>query len=395
MPGWHATTRGLVEDGRLIVLGIAPEQHGDRMALFLQWKGMEDMPVMLDSYNLLGLKAVPITLLIDEAGVVRSRDPTPDDLATFLALPPAVAGNAPRAPRPRPQVPAELAHATTAEELSLAVARFRHLVTAGRDRLPAEFHFQRGVAHRKLHDRQGADPEPGHFHDAVVSWRRALAMKPSNYIWRRRLQQYGPRLDKPYPFYDWVETARREIRDRGARPHPLHSEPTGAEIAKPLNGGAGEPGGRFPHPDPDGKLPHDTLDLMLCSAVVVPHTKEPGKAVRVFVTLKPNPDRHARWNDEAGLSTIRLDPPKGWTASRRVIPLPPALRKAERETAPRTVEFELRHDNPAAPQGNLTALTFQVFYNVCHGENRLCQFLRRDLMVDPGLETPRGGELGN
>ena len=43
------------------------------------------------------------------------------------------------------------------------------------------------------------------------------------------MQQYGPRLDKPYPFYDWVETAREEIRARGETPSPLRVEPAGAE----------------------------------------------------------------------------------------------------------------------------------------------------------------------
>ena len=67
-------------------------------------------------------------------------------------------------------------------------------------------------------------------------------MDPSNYIWRRRLQQYGPRLDKPYPFYDWIETARRELKARGIEPHPLRARLTGAEIAQPLRAPeAGEP----------------------------------------------------------------------------------------------------------------------------------------------------------
>ena len=89
MPGWHAKTREYVEDGRLLVLGIAPEQHGDRMALFLQWKEMEDMIVMVDSYNVLGLKSVPLTLLIDESGVIRHRNPSSEVLHQFLAAAPA------------------------------------------------------------------------------------------------------------------------------------------------------------------------------------------------------------------------------------------------------------------------------------------------------------------
>ena len=87
MPGWHEKTKDLVEAGKLAVAGIAPEQHGDRMKLFLQWKEMERMDVLLDSYNLSGLKAVPYTYLIDEAGIVRARNPKQEDLQKFLAAP--------------------------------------------------------------------------------------------------------------------------------------------------------------------------------------------------------------------------------------------------------------------------------------------------------------------
>ena len=57
------------------------------MALFLQWKEMEDMVVRADSYNQFFLQAVSITLLIDEAGVVRARNPGQADLHKFLEAP--------------------------------------------------------------------------------------------------------------------------------------------------------------------------------------------------------------------------------------------------------------------------------------------------------------------
>jgi hypothetical protein len=37
---------------------------------------------------------------------------------------------------------------------------------------------------------------------AVQYWTMALDMDSNQYIWRRRIQQYGPRLEKPYSFYD-------------------------------------------------------------------------------------------------------------------------------------------------------------------------------------------------
>ena len=42
----------------------------------------------------------------------------------------------------------------------------------------------------------------GDFANAVNAWSQARNADPNQCIWRRRLQQYGPRLAKPYPFYD-------------------------------------------------------------------------------------------------------------------------------------------------------------------------------------------------
>ena len=72
MPGWHDATLDLQRDGKLRMVGILQEQHPERARLFMQWKRM-DWPVMVDSLNLLEVSVVPITLLIDERGIVRRR----------------------------------------------------------------------------------------------------------------------------------------------------------------------------------------------------------------------------------------------------------------------------------------------------------------------------------
>ena len=77
-------------------------------------------------------------------------------------------------------------------------------------------HFRLGVALRKRYD--SPHRQPGDFQAAVDAWKGALDIDPNQYIWRRRIQQYGPRLDKPYPFYDWVPQAREEIAARGETP---------------------------------------------------------------------------------------------------------------------------------------------------------------------------------
>ena len=61
-------------------------------------------------------------------------------------------------------------------------------------------HFRLGVVYGRLFDE---DPSPTHavFAQGHLALRKqALALDPNQYIWRRRLQQYGPRLDKPYAF---------------------------------------------------------------------------------------------------------------------------------------------------------------------------------------------------
>jgi hypothetical protein len=298
-----------VKDGRLLVAGLAPEQHGDRMALFLQWKGMEDMPVMLDSYNLLGLKVVPTTLLIDEAGIIRHRNPSPQDLSDFLGAPRAEVGSAP--PAPRLPSSREGAAQRLADRAASSAAFLRSTRSSWAQRLAdleslmtrvpkspearpdaAAIHFQLGVAFRKRYDSSLRKDDD--FSVAVEYWRRALEIDPSNYIWRRRLQQYGPRLDKPYPFYNWIAQARAEITERGGKPLPLLVEPSGAEVARP---GGKSPAAATPdeppHPDPDGKLPRETGALFSFSKTIVPHTTTPGTAARVFVETAPLPTHRA------------------------------------------------------------------------------------------------------
>ena len=74
--------------------------------------------------------------------------------------------------------------------------------------------FRLGVAQRFQFDSSGG-ARTEDFQQAAEAWTRALASNPNQYIWRRRIQQYGPGLDKPYPFYDWVTQARDAIEARG------------------------------------------------------------------------------------------------------------------------------------------------------------------------------------
>ena len=70
VPGWHAATEALQREGKLQMVGIIQEQHPDRARLFMQWKQM-GWPVLVDSLDLLDVEVVPLTLALDEHGIIR------------------------------------------------------------------------------------------------------------------------------------------------------------------------------------------------------------------------------------------------------------------------------------------------------------------------------------
>ncbi|NNF06460.1 MAG: hypothetical protein HKN21_06845, partial [Candidatus Eisenbacteria bacterium] len=196
------------------MLGIVQEQHPERARLFHQWKQL-DWPLYVDSYNYLEVPYVPITLFIDEAGFVQYVVPfgeTPGKaLEDFLAQPvvtaPPVLGFQRKVDAGKPRF---------GDVASMDVAK----LAKSEDQWD---HFHAGVAYRARYD--SPERESADFAKAVHHWTRALEIDPNNYIFRRRLQQYGPRLDKPYPFYDWVIEAREEITERGEEPLALVTEP--------------------------------------------------------------------------------------------------------------------------------------------------------------------------
>ena len=82
VPGWHDATAQLQAEGRLQMVGIIQEQHPDRARLFMQWKNM-DWPLMVDSLGLLGVTVVPITVAIDEHGIIRKIGLRLNEAASF------------------------------------------------------------------------------------------------------------------------------------------------------------------------------------------------------------------------------------------------------------------------------------------------------------------------
>lgn len=198
----------------------------------MQWKRM-DWPILVDALNVYAVSAVPITYAIDEAGIVKLVNPNPEDLDAFLAAPAAAPGTRREATRPDLGKLRAETHSRSAAAWRLYAdalflwggdARASDTIAAYERALALDpSHgatlFRLGVALRRRHDT--ATRRPGDFQGAARRWAAALDSDPNQYVWRRRIQQFGPRLDKPYPFYDWVEEARAAIRARGELPRPL------------------------------------------------------------------------------------------------------------------------------------------------------------------------------
>ena len=238
--------------------------------------------------------------------------------------------------------------------------------------------FRLGVCYRRRYET--AQHQTGDFQAAIDYWGQALDLDPNQYIWRRRIQQYGPRLDKPYAFYDWVEEAEKDIRVRGEKPVPLAVRPGGAEIAQPLKAlPAPRPETRAP--DPDGKVRRDKDRLIRAEVSVVPGRVRPNQSVRVHVVLRLDPKKQAHWNNEAEPLRLWVDPPEGWQVSERLLQLS-AVREAVSEED-RELEFEIKAPKEARDKVRLSAY---VLYHVCDDKGGQCRFLRHDVPIELTVE---------
>ncbi|MGB0578130.1 MAG: TlpA family protein disulfide reductase [Limisphaerales bacterium] len=365
---WHEQSKAFVEAGKVGVIGIIQEQHPQRAKLFMQWKQM-DWPLLTDSLNLLGVTAVPITLLVDEHGIVRKTRAKPRDLEAFLKTDyqndakanPIEAGWITDSDR-------RFLRARTPAELTPIIAGYQ---TAER----AELFFRLGAIHRARFD--SATAKPNDFTQAISHWQGALDRNPNQYIWRRRIQQFGPRLTKPYPFYDWVPQARKDIRARGETPARLIVEPRGSEIARPIRRFTQENAVEVKHPDPTGKLDREARGAIQVETVMVPPVAKPGSSVRVHLVMKPKA-AIGKWNNEAEpLIAFPSDLPEGWKINRKHYQTPMSPKAESTET--RIAEFEL--SIPRNAKGKQRAKFTSYFY-LRYSDTGVCQFLAQDIEVD-------------
>ncbi len=402
VPGWHEATKELQEQGKLQMVGIIQEQHPDRARLFMQWKQM-GWPILVDSLNLLQVPYVPITLAIDEYGIVRQvglRVRAAEGIEeTFLSktypkpetpLPPreAVLDLQALADKPK-QSPTAEAWSRQAEGQHLwgKGANIDHAIDAYEQALRLEpgngwTRFRLGVAYRQRYDSDSR--QPGDFQKAVEHWSAALDTDPNQYIWRRRIQQYGPRLDKPYPFYDWVKAARGEVQARGERPAPLRVEPGGAEFTRPARKFTATSAVRD-EPDPKGRILRDEGRFIQVETIVVPDTTSEGTSARVHVVFRPNLANKAHWNNEVDDLLFWTNPPDGWLVDSRVLTVANAPQPVSQET--RKVEFELRSAERIRT-GSVTIPAYGLYY-VCEDVNGICMYRRQDVRIKVEAAAPQ------
>ena len=269
MPGWHKATQELREKDELVVLGVVQEQHAERAQLYAQWRQF-DWPILQDQMNSIGIAVVPVAVLIDEFGIVQKTRFRANKIKEL------VAENREAPESPAPKITDEYSAASSENSVSgyirsgdekmktrafsAAITSYEQALSKSKSsddksikRLIPAINFRLGVAYRAQFDGTESN-DPDDFATASKHWTAALNGNPNQYIWRRRIEQYGPRNIKPYPFYDWVEQAIAEIKARGEDPIELQVALSGAEIAQPSKQKLAKSDVKLKNPDPDAAI---------------------------------------------------------------------------------------------------------------------------------------------
>lgn len=388
---WQKQAKSFIENGDLVAIGVVQEQHPARTRLYRQWRELK-WPIFVDSMNSLAhVRVVPIPMALDENGVVVHSSFRPNQLEAFMGRKAAtVDASANIAPKADIQALRDAASAKNTPEAwrDLGVALFEQGTPAqlndsvsalqrSVELVPEDVRsqFALGTALRRRYEsnwRVASDSQK-----AVKHWGLALEGDPNHYIYRRRLQQYGPRLDKPYNFYFWVERARDDIRKRGETPIQLAAEPMGSEIAAPQRSAATVTI-TARNPDPEGRITRDEKGLVQVETLVTPDRVQAGHRVRVRTTFRLNPEFRPFWNNEADDLEIWLDLPDGLTLGEAHFAYTNPSTPETQEL--RQLEFEI------VTNGDVSSETYvvpgYVLYYVCENSGGTCYYLRQNFSLD-------------
>lgn len=388
-------TQPYIDAGDLVVIGLVQEQHPERAQLYAQWRQL-DWPVMWDPFNTTGATAVPNAYLIDEHGVLQGKRLNEESLAAFMAA---------EFEEPEEAVPTsefdERLLQSQGEQYDLAWHVVSNLTFLTENALPqsllkddlreelfsgnssaAYCYFRLGVLYRMRFDSRWR--QPSDFQAAIDAWEHALELDPNQYIWRRRIQQYGPMSDKPYPFYDWVATAQREITERGEVPVEIPQALTQAELGTEGSALVPEGDGEPVNPDPEGRITTDDTGIITITSATTPDTQTPGSR-RVLVEFATTGAGH--WNNEAEPLTVWIDTdalPAGWSVESSLLVHALDESPAASSDEPRIIDFGLTH--PADATGTHTIRGYAL-YNVCEADDLgRCLYRRQAFEVVVELE---------
>jgi tetratricopeptide (TPR) repeat protein len=350
---WQKKFQPQIDAGKLTVVGIVQEQHPNRTKLYKQWKQYK-FPILVDALNQLDFKSIPIKMMVKKPA--KAKKPGIKTLERKKAW--------------RDLGDHYFVYGAN-KKLNEAVASYEKAVA--KNNQDARAHFRLGVALRRRYESK--DKQKGDDQAAVNAWMKALALDPNQYIWRRRLQQYGPRLNKPYNFYSWVKEARKDIKARGEKPIELAVEPRGTEIAGKSRRKKDEKTQTMPDPDPEGKINRDKDNLISVDVMVTPQPVRPGGSFRLRLSISPDKNK-VKWNNEAGATELHLDLPKGFTLVEGQFSVIDAKQASSSEK--RVMEVEVSVDkNVKAGQRNFSAY---LCFHACTSDG-VCFYLRRDIKI--------------
>ena len=390
---WQEAVAPYVKAGKLTAVGVVQEQHPDRTRLYRQWREL-DWPIYVDSLNVIDhVTLVPIPMAIDEAGVIVDAQFRPQELGDFMKRAPnrlEVAADTNRVPEPDLEGLASgaekldapeawrnlgtaLFHHGSARELDRAVAALEKAAKLDAENGPTQFAL--GAVLRRRYE--SPLRRPGDAQRAVEHWGKALEIDPNHYIRRRRLQQYGPRLDKPYNFYFWVSEARKDILARGDTPHLLTAEPMGSEVAPPQRRAENVAAGALANPDPRGRIHRDEEGLVVIDTLATPARVQPGHRLRGRITLRLNDSIQPMWNNEADNLEVWVGLKDGMTLVEHQLSFPNPETPETREL--RQLEFEVALADNLAP--GAVKLEAYALYYVCEEAGGVCYYLRQDFPI--------------